>query len=146
MENRVRQCILGPIGSTFGGIEGSMSNTREILVVEDNPQNYELVEFLLEDAGFTVRRAGGAKDLRRELDAGLPDLILMDIQLPGIDGMTLVREVRGLPDASALPIVALTAHAMRGDRERFIAAGFDGYISKPVAVGTFAGEVAGYLD
>ena len=123
-----------------------MSSTREILVVEDNPQNYELVEFLLEDAGFAVRHAADAEEMRRELAAGLPDLILMDIQLPGVDGMSLVTEVRAMPDADTLPIVALTAHAMRGDRERFIAAGFDGYLSKPVAVGTFAGEVAGYLD
>jgi two-component system, cell cycle response regulator DivK len=123
-----------------------MSSAREILVVEDNPQNYELVEFLLEDAGFSVRRAADAEELRRQLAAALPDMILMDIQLPGVDGMSLVREVRAMADAGARPIVALTAHAMRGDRERFIAAGFDGYISKPIAVGSFAGEVAGYLD
>ncbi len=123
-----------------------MSSGREILVVEDNPQNYELVEFLLEDAGFSVRCAADAEELRRELAADLPVMILMDIQLPGVDGMSLVKEVRGMTGAGKLPIVALTAHAMRGDRERFIAAGFDGYISKPVAVGTFAGEVAAYLD
>ena len=123
-----------------------MSDARKILVVEDNPQNFELVEFLLEDAGFSVRHAVDAAEMRRELAAGLPAMILMDIQLPGVDGMTLVGEVRALPDAGKLPIVALTAHAMRGDRERFIAAGFDGYISKPVAVDSFVSEVASYLD
>ncbi len=120
-------------------------SSSKILVVEDNPQNYELVEFLLEDAGFAVRWAADAAEMRRELATGLPDLILMDIQLPGIDGLSLVSEIRAMPEAAALPIVALTARAMRGDRERFLAAGFDGYISKPIAVATFAGEVGGYL-
>lgn len=114
-------------------------------MVEDNPQNLELAEFLLEDAGHTVRPATAAEELRRQLAAGLPDLILMDIQLPGVDGMTLTAELRGLPEARELPIVALTAHAMRGDRERFLAAGFDGYISKPIDVGSFVAEVEGYL-
>ena len=122
-----------------------MSHAREILVVEDNPQNYELVEFLLEDAGFAVRQAADADELRQRLQDGLPDLILMDIQLPGVDGLSLVTEVRALPGAEQLPIVALTAHAMRGDRDRFLAAGCDGYISKPVEVATFAAEVEGYL-
>ncbi len=123
-----------------------MSGDGEILVVEDNPQNYELAEFLLEDAGFAVRRAADAGELRRALASGLPDLVLMDIQLPGVDGLSLVSEIRALSEAGALPIVALTAHAMRGDRERFLAAGCDGYISKPIDVATFAGEVEKYLS
>ncbi len=123
-----------------------MSGARQILVVEDNPQNYELVEFLLEDADFSVRRAVDATQLRKELAAGLPDLILMDIQLPGVDGMSLVAEIRGIPDAEKLPVVAITAHAMRGDRERFIAAGFDGYISKPIDVANFVTDIEDYLD
>ncbi len=123
-----------------------MSGDGEILVVEDNPQNYELAEFLLEDAGFAVRRAADAEELRRALASGLPDLVLMDIQLPGVDGLSLVSEIRALPEAAALPIVALTAHAMRGDRERFLAAGCDGYISKPIDVATFAQQVEKYLS
>ncbi len=123
-----------------------MSGEREILVVEDNRQNYELVEFLLEDAGYAVRRAADAPELRRELAGGLPDLVLMDIHLPGVDGLSLVSEIRVLPGAEALPIIAVTAHAMRGDRERFLAAGCDGYISKPIDIATFTGEVAGYLS
>ncbi len=132
-----------------------MSRSRQILVVEDNPQNYELVEFLLEDAGFSVRRAADATEMRRELASGSsrreanetrwPDLVLMDIQLPGVDGMTLASEIRAMDGAEGLPIVALTAHAMRGDRERFITAGFDGYISKPIDVATFVGEVEAYF-
>ncbi len=122
-----------------------MGGARQILVVEDNPQNYELVEFLLEDAGFSVRLAVDATQMRQELTAALPDLVLMDIQLPGVDGMSLVTEIRESPAAGKLPVVALTAHAMRGDRERFIAAGFDGYISKPIDVASFVAKVESYL-
>lgn len=120
-------------------------DNREILVVEDNPQNLELVEFLLEEAGYTVRAARDGEELRGEIARRLPALILMDIQLPGADGLSLVREIRQLPDAAGIPIVALTAHAMRGDRERFLAAGCDGYISKPIDIAKFSGEVGKYL-
>ncbi len=122
-----------------------MAAGKEILVVEDNPQNLELVEFLLEDAGFRVRKAVDAVELRRELTGGRPDLILMDIQLPGVDGVALTSEIRAQPKVEGLPIIALTAHAMRGDRERFLEAGFDGYISKPIDVSSFVAEVEEYL-
>ena len=122
-----------------------MIQGAEILVVEDNRQNMELVEFLLAEAGYKVRQAFNADDLRREIDAGLPALVLMDIQLPGIDGLQLVGELRARDDAKDLPVIALTAHAMRGDRERFLAAGCDGYISKPIDIGTFVSEVEAYL-
>jgi len=120
--------------------------SKDILVVEDNQQNLELVEFLLLEAGFRVRTVHDAGEMRRELETGgLPALVLMDIQLPGIDGLKLVAEIRKRPKAEGVPIVALTAHAMRGDRERFLAAGCDGYISKPIDVETFADEVRRYL-
>ena len=122
-----------------------MSLARDILVVEDHPQNFELVEFLLEDAGYRVRWAVDAAAMRRELAVGLPALVLMDIQLPGVDGLSLVGEIRQRPEAAALPIVALTAHAMRGDRERFLAAGCNGYISKPIETASFIGQVEQYL-
>lgn len=119
---------------------------QDILVVEDHPQNLELVEFLLEEAGYLVRAARNGAEVKAEIQRGLPALVLMDIQLPGTDGLTLVQEIRRRPDAAGLPIIALTAHAMRGDRERFLAAGCDGYISKPIDVGNFVGEVQTYLD
>lgn len=120
--------------------------SQVILVVEDNQQNLELVEFLLLEAGLRVRTAHDGAEMRRELErGGLPTLVLMDIQLPGVDGLTLVAEIRERPEAAGVPIVALTAHAMRGDRERFLDAGCDGYISKPIDVETFADEVRGYL-
>lgn len=122
-----------------------MKSGRDILIVEDNPQNFELVEFLLVDAGYRVRWAMDAAAMRRELMAEMPALVLMDIQLPGVDGLALVNEIRQHHGAAALPVIALTAHAMRGDRERFLAAGCDGYISKPIETGSFIGQVEQYL-
>ncbi len=118
---------------------------KEILVVEDNRQNLELVEFLLEEAGHTIRAATDADELRTQVDQKVPDLVLMDIQLPGVDGLTLVAELRGRRATQDVKIIALTAHAMRGDRERFLEAGCDGYISKPVDIATFVGQVEEYL-
>lgn len=112
-----------------------------VLIVEDNRQNLELVEYLLEEAGMEVRSAADATQARAQLERELPDLVLMDMQLPGIAGLELVGELRRDPRFRALPIVALTAHALRGDRERFLAGGCDGYIPKPIDVTTFAAEV-----
>lgn len=118
-----------------------MPEPETILVVEDNEQNLELVEFLLDEAGIKVWKARDAEEARALLAAGPPDLVLMDMQLPGTDGLSLVEEIRRNPATSALPIIALTAHAMRGDRERFIAGGCDGYIAKPINVASFVDEV-----
>lgn len=122
-----------------------MPDVDTILVVEDNEQNLELVEFLLEEAGLKVRKARDAGEARAELAAGRPDLVLMDMQLPGTDGLALVAEIRRDPAFARLPILALTAHAMRGDRERFIAGGCDGYIAKPINVASFVDEVRAAL-
>ena len=114
---------------------------RSVLIVEDNRQNLELVQFLLEEVGHRVRSAGDARSARVELDRELPDLVLMDMQLPGTDGLELVQELRQDPRFRRLPIVALTAHALRGDRERFLAGGCDGYIPKPIDISTFTAQV-----
>jgi CheY-like chemotaxis protein len=114
---------------------------RDVLIVEDNRQNLELVQFLLEEAGMAVRSAADARQARAELERGVPDLVLMDMQLPGTDGLELVAELRQDARYRALPIVALTAHALRGDRERFLAGGCDGYIAKPIDVSTFTVQV-----
>ena len=121
------------------------SGTRAVLIVEDNRQNLELVQFLLEEAGLIVRCAVDARQAREELARELPDLVLMDMQLPGVDGLELVAELRREARYDRLPIVALTAHALRGDRERFLAGGCDGYIAKPIDVATFAEQVRGLL-
>lgn len=123
-----------------------MSDGARVLLVEDNEQNLELAQFLLEEAGFVVDCARNAFEARSALQREVPALVLMDIDLPGIDGLDLVSELRRRPAWRALPVIALTAHAMRGDRERFLAGGCSGYISKPIAVGTFVSEVRRYID
>lgn len=116
-----------------------------ILVVEDNPQNMELVTYLLEDADFVVLKAGDAEEARAVVGESIPTLILMDMRLPGTDGLALTKELKARPELSGVPVIALTAHAMRGDRERFLAGGCDGYISKPISVKDFIGSVRGFL-
>ena len=123
-----------------------MTPGRVILVVEDNAQNLELVEYLLLEAELEVRRAMDAAAAWAALEAETPDLILMDMQLPGTDGLTLVEQIREREALRQVPIVALTAHAMRGDRERFLQGGCDGYISKPIKVATFVEEVQRFLS
>ena len=87
-----------------------------------------------------------AVSLRIQLEAEVPDLILMDMQLPGTDGLTLVGEIRARNETATVPIIALTAHAMRGDRERFLAGGCDAYIPKPINAVTFVDEIAAVLS
>ena len=118
-----------------------MPELNTVLVVEDNEQNLELVQFLLEEGGIEVRVARDADEARARLEEEIPEVILMDMQLPGTDGLTLVGELRREPATSAVPIIALTAHAMRGDRERFLEGGCDGYISKPINAISFVDEV-----
>jgi len=112
-----------------------------ILVVEDSPTNMMLSVDLLEHAGHTVLQAVRA-DLGLEMAAReLPDLILMDIQLPDMDGMSATRILKADPKTSHIPVIALTASAMKGDRERILEAGCDGYIEKPIRYKTFLEQV-----
>lgn len=113
-----------------------------ILLVEDNEQNLELATYLLEEAGYEVAPARDARSVRAAFDGPAPSLVLMDMHLPGSDGLNLVRELRTRPDWKAVPVIALTAHAMRGDRERFLAGGCDDYIAKPVDTASFARQIA----
>jgi CheY-like chemotaxis protein len=121
--------------------------SRKILVVEDNDMNMQLVEFLLEEGGYTIVKAtSGEEALSITRDAGTaPDLILMDIHLPGMDGLSVVRAMKQDERTARIPILALTAHAMRGDKDRFLEAGCDGYISKPIDVKTFIAAIEQYL-
>lgn len=121
---------------------------RRVLVVEDNDMNMQLVEYLLEEGGYAiVEAASGEEALAITRDANIPppDLILMDIHLPGMDGLSVVREMKSDARTRHVPILALTAHAMRGDRDRFLDAGCDGYISKPIDVKTFISSIESYL-
>jgi two-component system cell cycle response regulator DivK len=112
----------------------------KILIVEDSPDNMKLFRALLTLKGHEVTELPGGEGLIETIAAGRPDLVLMDIQLPGKDGFALLREIRG-SDHRALRVVALTAHAMSGDRERALRAGFDGYITKPIGIRGFPEQV-----
>jgi two-component system cell cycle response regulator DivK len=117
----------------------------KILIIEDNEQNLYLVTFILEKHGHEVVQA---RDGRRGIElAGRvqPMLILLDIQLPVMDGYAVARELRSNPELVDVPIVAVTSYAMAGDRERILAAGCEGYIEKPINPTTFMAEVERYL-
>jgi CheY-like chemotaxis protein len=122
---------------------------RKILVVEDNDMNMQLVEFLLEEGGYAIVKAtSGEEAIALTQNGGNeppPDLILMDIHLPGMDGLSVVRAMKSDERTARIPILALTAHAMRGDRDRFLEAGCDGYISKPIDVKTFLSSIERYI-
>jgi two-component system cell cycle response regulator DivK len=123
-----------------------MTEPARVLVVEDNDMNMQLVEYLLEEGGHQIiKAASGEEALSIARGGEQVDLILMDIHLPGIDGLSVVREMKADDRTKAIPILALTAHAMRGDRDRFLEAGCDGYISKPIDVKTFLTSVGQYL-
>lgn len=116
-----------------------------ILIVDDNLTNLKLVKVLLESSGYKVRTAVDADGVVQTLKEFKPDLILMDIQLPGMDGLTLTRQLKADPKTAAIPVVALTAYAMKGDDEKALASGCSGYISKPVDTRNFAKQVEQFL-
>ena len=116
-----------------------------ILVIEDNPTNLELMTYLLKAFGHDVVAATeGERGLELAV-TGRPDLILCDLALPGIDGFEVARRLKADESLSGVPLVAVTASAMVGDRDKVLAAGFDGYVSKPIAPETFVLEVEAYL-
>ena len=118
---------------------------REAWVVEDNDQNFELVDFLLGEAGWSVRRASDAAGFDRLLAGAPPALVLLDMHLPDAAGLDLLASLRADRRFDGVPVIALTAHAMRGDREKFLAAGCDGYLSKPIETSTFVATVEANL-
>ena len=122
-----------------------MSRAR-ILVVEDNELNRQLLREVLTYHGFDVIEASDATEGWSRLEDQRPDLVLLDIQIPGGGGQTLLRAVREDPLLSTLPVVAVTAFAMRGDRERFLGEGFDGYLSKPLDTRTLPAQIASFLE
>jgi two-component system cell cycle response regulator DivK len=112
-----------------------------VLIVEDNDKNLKLARDLLQYAGLRTLEATTAEDGIAIAQRDRPNLVLMDIQLPGMDGIAALRKLREDERTSAIPVVALTASVMKSDRERFDAAGFDAFMQKPVDVRTFAAEV-----
>ncbi len=117
-----------------------------VLIIEDNAMNLALAEFLLKRQGYQVFSASNAEQGMVMARSTLPDIILMDIQLPGMDGMTATKVLKGHPLTQDIPVVALTAHAMPGDREKFVQAGCNGYIAKPTDTKTFTQLVDELLD
>ena len=120
--------------------------SETILLVDDSPDNLILTQFLLESEGFDVCTAEDAEQALKVLTTYRPCLILMDVQLPGMDGLELTRLLRMDPTWNDVMIVALTAYAMKGDEESALAAGCDGYITKPIDTRTFASLVRDYLQ
>lgn len=119
--------------------------SKRILYIEDNEQNMYLVTFLLEKNGYTVLPATDGQEGIDRAAAEKPDLILLDIQLPKMDGHTVARNLRRNPDLAAVPIVAVTSYAMAGDREKALEAGCNGYIEKPINPDTFILQVEQHL-
>jgi two-component system, cell cycle response regulator DivK len=116
-----------------------------VLLIEDNEQNIYLTTFLLRTNGFEVVEARNGNEGISSAQQAAPDLILLDIELPGMDGYAVARELRRQPGLDSVPIVAVTSYAMVGDREKALSAGCTDYIEKPINPDTFVGQVAKHL-
>jgi two-component system cell cycle response regulator DivK len=119
--------------------------THRVLIVEDEKDNMDLFCQILQFHGCQVLKAEDGREAINMTQSEEPDLILMDLSLPALDGWEATRAIKSIPHLAAIPIVALTAHAMVGDRERALEAGCDGYISKPIEVTRFYDQLLGYL-
>ena len=122
------------------------ADARLVLIVEDNDKNLKLARDVLQFGGFRTLEATSAEDGIAKAQAERPDLVLMDIQLPGMDGIAALKKLRDDERTRSIPVVALTASVMKADRERFDAAGFDGFLQKPIDVKVFASQVRGYCE
>jgi CheY-like chemotaxis protein len=118
----------------------------KILIAEDNATNRELFRELLEARGYTVVEACDGTEALQMMEQALPDILLLDIGMPVLDGFAVVRAIRENPRLAALPVLAVTAYAMQGDRERVLESGFDGYLSKPINATSLAQELERLLS
>ncbi|HKZ46975.1 MAG TPA: response regulator [Thermodesulfobacteriota bacterium] len=119
---------------------------KKVLIVEDNEQSMELFRDLLISKGYTVIEAMDGEVALEKARIETPDLILMDIQIPKIDGVEVTRRMRNYPALNNTVIIAVTAHAMKGDRESFLKAGFNDYIAKPINIKAFLQTIENYLQ
>lgn len=119
---------------------------KSVLVVDDNVTNLKLLEYLLKAHGFDVHTASDAESALEAVRHEQPGLVLMDLQLPGTDGLTLTRQLKSDPATARIVVLAVTAYAMKGDEERALAAGCDGYLSKPIDTRSLPKLVAQYLE
>ena len=122
-----------------------MTEKSIILYVEDNYDNRVLVRRVLEFAGYAVAEASNAEDAMQKIHSMRPNLILMDINMPDMDGYALTARIKATPGFASVPIVAVTANVMRGDRERSLEAGCDGYIQKPIDIDTLTQQIERFL-
>jgi two-component system cell cycle response regulator len=120
--------------------------TARILVIEDNPDNRELMRYLLTSFGYEPIVASSGHEGVEMAQAEPPDIVLLDLHMPGMDGYEAARRIRELPDLAETPIVAVTAIAMLGDRDAVLARGFDGYISKPIAPELLRSQLLEHLE
>lgn len=118
---------------------------RKILIVEDNDDSRELVVKVLKNKGYLMVEASDGEEALEKVTAEKPDLILLDISLPKLDGYEVAKRLKAQEEFSDIPIVAFTAHAMKGDREKVIGAGFEGYISKPVNIRELPDQVKSFI-
>ena len=105
---------------------------NKILIAEDNPVNRELLRELLESRGYSVTEASNGQEALGSIEESRPDILLLDLDMPVLDGFATVRRIRENPSRASLPVLAVTAYAMQGDREKVLTSGFDGYLSKPI--------------
>lgn len=122
------------------------TTTQKILYVEDNLDNRILIQRILEAEGYTFLGASNAAEGLRIARADTPDLILVDINMPEVDGLTMTKELKADPRFANVPVIAITANVMRGDRERTLNAGCDGYIQKPVDVDLLPRQIVHFLQ
>jgi CheY-like chemotaxis protein len=119
---------------------------KRILIADDEEMNRELLRELLEDSGYEVREASDGAEAFAIACKELPSLILLDVRMPRMDGYSVLANLRRRPDTAAVPVIAVTAFAMDSDRERLTAAGFDGYVSKPLNFDTLLSTITQLLD
>jgi two-component system cell cycle response regulator DivK len=124
---------------------GVTVDSKKILLVEDNPVNRRLAVFLLRAHGYDVREATTGLEALEMLEKERADLIVMDIQLPGMDGLEVTRKLKAQPATADIPVIAVTSYAMKGDREKALAAGCVGYVTKPIDKTIFIHEIAARL-
>ncbi len=122
------------------------AGTTRILYIEDNADNRLLVKRVLEAEGYTFLEAANAHEGLRQVLAHMPELVLIDINLPEVDGYTTTARIKATPGMEAVKVVAITANVMKGDREKTLAAGCDGYIQKPIDVDLLPRQIARYLE
>jgi CheY-like chemotaxis protein len=116
-----------------------------VLLIEDNPANLALMQYLLKAAGYTTLTATDGREGVAVARSASPDIILMDLQMPVMNGYEAARQLKEVPELRGVPIIAVTAFAMVGDRDKILARGFDGYIAKPITPERFVSEVEGFI-